>query len=57
VQGTLDLGNLTGTPWLLAAAWPDARLELVDAAHETRSSEMVDRLVGALDELADEFAP
>jgi len=57
VQGTLDLGNLTGTPWLLAAAWPDARLELVDAAHETRSREMVDRLVGALDELADEFSP
>ncbi len=24
VQGRLDLGNLAGTPWLLAHAWPDA---------------------------------
>ncbi|MEV1121825.1 prolyl aminopeptidase [Actinosynnema sp. NPDC049800] len=29
VQGTLDLGNLIGTPFDLAHAWPDAELVLV----------------------------
>ncbi|MFI9815038.1 prolyl aminopeptidase [Saccharothrix variisporea] len=34
VQGELDLGNLVGTPWLLAHAWPDAELVLIrDTAH------------------------
>jgi proline iminopeptidase len=55
VQGTLDLGNLIGTPWLLAAAWPDATLRLVDAGHETRSAAMVDALVSATDAFADEL--
>jgi len=32
VQGTLDLGNLIGTPWTLAAAWPGVELRMVDAA-------------------------
>ena len=54
VQGTLDVNNLVGTPWLLERAWPDARLRLVDAAHELRSGEMVDGIVGAIDRLADE---
>ncbi|HTS14878.1 MAG TPA: prolyl aminopeptidase [Candidatus Sulfotelmatobacter sp.] len=53
VQGTLDLGNLTGTPWLLAAAWPGAELRMVDAAHETRSAAMVDGLIEATDRFAD----
>ncbi len=34
VQGTLDLGNLIGTPFDLAHAWPDAELILIsDTAH------------------------
>lgn len=33
VQGNLDLGNLIGTPWKLAAAWPDSELVLVNAGH------------------------
>jgi len=52
VQGILDFGNLLGTPWELAAAWPAAALYLVDAAHETRSREMVQRLVAATDAFA-----
>jgi proline iminopeptidase len=52
VQGTLDLGNLIGTPWQLAAAWPAVELRMVDAAHETRSEAMVDALVEATDRFA-----
>jgi proline iminopeptidase len=52
VQGTLDLGNLIGTPWELAAAWPGVELRMVDAAHETRSAAMVDALVEATDRFA-----
>ena len=33
VQGNLDLGNLIGTPWKLAAAWPNSELVLVNAGH------------------------
>ena len=53
VQGTLDLGNLIGTPWTLAAAWPGVELRMVDAAHETRSAAMIDGLVEATDRFAD----
>ena len=56
VQGTLDLGNLLGTPWQLATAWPAAELRLVDAAHETRSAAMVDALVAATDRFAADLA-
>lgn len=49
VQGTLDLGNLIGTPWELAAAWQAAELRLVDAAHATRSMAMVDAMIEATD--------
>ena len=49
MQGTLDLGNLIGTPWTLAAAWPGVELRMVDAAHETRSAAMIDGLVEATD--------
>ena len=52
VQGTLDLGNLIGTPWQLAAAWPGAELRMVDAAHELRSDAMVDALIEATDRFA-----
>jgi proline iminopeptidase len=52
IEGTLDLGNLIGTPWELAAAWPGVELRLVDAAHETRSAAMIDALVEATDRFA-----
>jgi proline iminopeptidase len=50
VQGTLDAGNLVGTPWLLDAALPDSRLILIDdAGHGFSGAGMVDALVGATD--------
>jgi hypothetical protein len=52
VQGTLDLGNLIGTPWALAAAWPGVELRMVDAAHERSSAGMIDGLVEATDRFA-----
>lgn len=53
VQGTLDLGNLIGTPWVLAAAWPGVELRMVDAAHEVRSAAMTDGLIEATDRFSD----
>jgi len=50
VQGALDLGNLIGTPWELAAAWPDAELIMVnEAGHDTSSPGMAETLVAATD--------
>jgi proline iminopeptidase len=40
VQGTLDLGNLIGTPFELAHAWPDAELVLVGETAHGGSDEM-----------------
>lgn len=49
-QGILDLGNLLGTPWELARAWPGSRLVLVDdAGHQSNTPGMVETLVGATD--------
>jgi proline iminopeptidase len=48
VHGRLDWGSLAGTPWLLAHAWPDAELVIVDeAAHETATPGMAGALLGA----------
>ena len=48
VQGRLDFVNLAGTPWLLAHAWPDAELHVVDeGAHETTTSGMAAALLAA----------
>ena len=47
-QGSLDLGNLIGTPWQLAAAWPDSERVLVDAGHQARGA-LREALVGATD--------
>jgi proline iminopeptidase len=53
VQGQLDFVNLTGTPWLLAHAWPDAELVLVDeGAHETGTPGMANALRAATDRFA-----
>ncbi|XVV07981.1 prolyl aminopeptidase [Actinosynnema sp. CA-248983] len=49
VQGELDLGNLVGTPWLLAHAWPDAELVLIrDTAHGGSAS-MTEARIAATD--------
>ena len=50
VQGRLDFGNLAGTPWLLAHAWPEADLVMVDeGAHETATPGMAGALLAATD--------
>lgn len=50
VQGTLDLGNLLGTPWELAQAWPGSELVLVDeAGHDYGTPATVAALVAATD--------
>ena len=49
-QGVYDLGNLLGTPWELARAWPGSELVLVDdAGHQSDTPGMVETLVGATD--------
>jgi proline iminopeptidase len=46
----LDLGNLLGTPWELAGAWPGSELVLVDdAGHDADSPTITERLVAATD--------
>lgn len=53
VQGQLDFNNLVGTPWLLAQAWPDAELVLVDeGAHDTGTPGMAGALLAATDRFA-----
>jgi proline iminopeptidase len=48
VQGTLDLGNLLGTPWELAQAWPGSELILIDdAGHDSSAPGIADTLVAA----------
>src|SRR5262245_41446973 len=48
VQGRLDFGSLAGTPWLLAHAWPDAELVVVDeGSHETATAGMAGALLAA----------
>ena len=50
VQGSLDLGNLLGTPWELAGAWPGSELILIDdAGHDAGTPGIVDALVAATD--------
>lgn len=55
VQGTLDLGNLIGTPWQLAAAYPGSELIMIDeAGHGSSDDETVAALVTATDRFAAE---
>ncbi|RJQ76576.1 prolyl aminopeptidase [Amycolatopsis panacis] len=52
-QGLLDLSSLSGTPWLLERALPDAELVLVGGAgHTTSVPAMEDVLIGATDRFA-----
>lgn len=53
VQGSLDLGNLLGTPWQLAHAWPGCQLVVIDeAGHSTADPGMAETLVTATDRFA-----
>jgi proline iminopeptidase len=52
VQGSLDLINLIGTPWLLAAAWPGSELVLIDDAGHGGSDAVSSAIVAATDEFA-----
>jgi proline iminopeptidase len=49
VQGELDLGNLVGTPWLLAQAWPDADLRLIPRTAHGGSDAMTAARLAATD--------
>jgi proline iminopeptidase len=52
VQGVLDLGNLLGTPWELARAWPGSQLVMMDDAGHDGGSSLSEALVGATDGFA-----
>ena len=54
IQGSLDLGNLLGTPWLLQAAIPGSELVLVDDAGHDSSDPMASAIVAATDRLRDD---
>lgn len=49
VQGVLDLGNLIGTPWELAHAWPDAELVIIPETAHGGSDAMTAARVAATD--------
>ena len=52
VQGSLDLGNLVGTPWLLAQAWPGSELVTVDSGGHGSGPGMAEAIVAATDRFA-----
>ncbi|MET7485645.1 prolyl aminopeptidase [Streptomyces sp. NPDC005538] len=53
VQGSLDLGNLTGVVWRLHHAWPGSELVLVDeAGHNAGAPGVAEALVAATDKYA-----
>ncbi|HZB51275.1 MAG TPA: prolyl aminopeptidase [Mycobacteriales bacterium] len=52
VQGTLDLGNLLGTAWELARAWPDAELEMIEESGHGGGGTAVAAMVAATDRFA-----
>ena len=52
IEGSLDLGNLLGTPWLLADAWPGSELILIDEAGHSGSPAMDAALLAASDRFA-----
>ncbi|MEN3362061.1 MAG: proline iminopeptidase [Mycobacteriales bacterium] len=56
VQGTLDLGNLLGTPWLLAQAWPGSDLVMIDDVGHDGGDAMSEALVDATDRFAGRVA-
>jgi proline iminopeptidase len=53
VQGSLDLGNLTGVVWRLHHAWPGSELVLVDeAGHNASAPGVAEAVVAATDRYA-----
>ena len=52
IQGTLDLVNLVGTPWQLAAAWPGSELVLIDEAGHGGSRELISAITAATSRFA-----
>ena len=52
VQGSLDLINLLGTPWQLAAAWPGCELVLIEQTGHGGSAAMDAAVVAATDRFA-----
>jgi proline iminopeptidase len=54
IQGSLDLTNLVGTPWLLTAAWPGSELVLIDDAGHGGNATLVGAIVAATDSFAAE---
>jgi proline iminopeptidase len=52
IQGSLDLINLVGTPWLLWRAWPGSELVLVDDAGHGGNEDLDVALVAATDRFA-----
>ena len=52
IHGRLDLGGPLETPWLLARAWPTAKLVVVDDSGHTGSDTMRQRVVTTLDYFA-----
>ena len=53
LHGRLDISSPSDTAWRLAQAWPDARLELLEAAGHGGGAGMAERVVAALDDFAD----
>ncbi|MDR3688754.1 MAG: prolyl aminopeptidase [Fimbriimonas sp.] len=51
LQGRLDLWNLSGSPWELAARWPDVDMEFFQSGHEGNEA-MSARIVEASDRFA-----
>jgi proline iminopeptidase len=51
IHGRLDLGGPLDAAWLLAEAWPDADLIVVDTGH-TGGTDMTNAIVGATDRFA-----
>lgn len=49
IQGSMDLGNIVGTPWLLHAAWSGSELVMVTDAGHDASDPMADAIVQATD--------
>lgn len=52
IQGTLDLSNLSGAPWLLAHAWPGAELLMIDDTGHGGGPAMTEARIAATDRFA-----
>lgn len=52
IQGTMDLVNLVGTPWQLAAAWPGSELILIDDAGHGGNAALIAAIIAATDRFA-----